>query len=77
MITIGSPKELVFKFVNTRDTSVILATSHILSVLIDVEYRNCCRTWDEYLLLAIWMEQIQSKLIYLWTGQFLSYKSEI
>ena len=37
---------------------------HIQSVLIGVKYRNCCRTLDFYLLFAIWMGQIQSKLIY-------------
>ena len=34
-------------------------------VLIGVEYRNCRRTLDVYLLFAIWMAQIQSKLIYI------------
>ena len=28
-----------------------------------VEYKNCCQTLDVYLLFAIWMGQIQSKLI--------------
>jgi hypothetical protein len=36
-------------------------SSHIRSVLIGVEYRNCCQTLDVYLLFAIWMGQIQSK----------------
>ena len=46
-------------------------SSHIQSVLIGVLYRNCCRTLDVYLLLAIWqMGQIQSKLIYM----FVTYK---
>ena len=40
-------------------------SSHIQSVLIGVKYRNCCRTLDVYLLLAIWMGQIQSNLIYI------------
>ena len=40
-------------------------SSHIWSVLICVEYRNCCRTLDVYLFFAIWMGQIQSKLIYI------------
>ena len=39
-------------------------SSHIQSVLIGVEYRNCCPTLDVYLLFAISMGQIQSKLIY-------------
>ena len=38
-------------------------SSHIQSVLIGVEYRNCRRTLDVYLLFAIWMGQIQSKSI--------------
>ena len=42
---------------------------------------GCRQTLDVYSLLAIWMWQIQSKLIYifcnLWTGQFVSYKSAI
>ena len=37
--------------------------SHIRSVLIGIEYRNCRQTLDGYLLFAIWMGQIQSKLI--------------
>ena len=45
-------------------------SSHIRSVLIGVEYRNYYRTLDVYLLFAIWMGQIQSKLIYI----FVSYR---
>ena len=40
-------------------------SSHIQSVFIGVEYRNCRRTLDIYLLVAIWIGQIQSKLIYI------------
>jgi hypothetical protein len=40
-------------------------SSHIQSVLIAVEYRNCCQTLDVELLYAIWMGQIQSKRIYI------------
>ena len=40
-------------------------SSHIRSVLIGVEYQNYCRTLDAYLLFAILMGQIQSKLIYM------------
>ena len=40
-------------------------SSHIGSVLNGVEYRNYCRTLDVYLLSAIWMGQIQLKLIYI------------
>ena len=39
-------------------------SSHIRSVLIGVEYRNCCQTWVVYLLFAILLGQIQSKLNY-------------
>ena len=38
-------------------------SSHIRSVLIGVEYRNCCQTLDVYLRFAIWIGQIQSKLL--------------
>ena len=34
-------------------------------ILIGVKYWNCCWTLDVYLLIAIWMGQIQSKLIYI------------
>ena len=40
-------------------------SSHIRSVLIDVEYQSCRQTFVVYLLFAIWMGQIQSKLIYI------------
>ena len=50
-------------------------SSNIQSVLIGIEYQNCRQTLDAYLLFAIWMGQIQSKLVCiltcnLWTGQF-------
>ena len=38
-------------------------SSHIRSVLIGVEYRNRRRTLDVYLCFAIWIGQIQSKLL--------------
>ena len=38
-------------------------SSHIQSVLIGVEYRNSRRTLDVYLRFAIWIGQIQSKLL--------------
>ena len=41
----------------------ISGSSHSGSVLIGVEYQNYCRTLDVYLLFAIWMGRIQSKLI--------------
>ena len=43
----------------------MLGLSHIRNVLIGVKYPNCRRTLDVYLLFAIWMGQIQSKLIYI------------
>ena len=39
-------------------------SSHIQSVLIGVEYRNCRQTLDVYLLFAILLGQIKSKLNY-------------
>ena len=38
-------------------------SSHIRSVLIGVKYRNCRRTLNVYLCFAIWIGQIQSKLL--------------
>ena len=38
-------------------------SSHIQSVLNGVEYQNWCRTLDVYLRFAIWIGQIQSKLL--------------
>ena len=57
-------------------------SSHIQSVLIGVVYRNCCRTLNVYLLFAILLWQIKSKLNYrhtctLQTGQSISYKYRI
>ena len=49
-------------------------SSHIRSVLICVEYRNCRRTLNAYLLFAILLGQIKSRLNYLQTGQSISYK---
>ena len=44
---------------------VMSGSFHIRSVLIGDEYQNYRRTLDIYLLFAIWIGQIQSKLIYL------------
>ena len=41
------------------------SSCHIQNFLIGIEYRNCRRTLDVYSLFAIWMGQIQSKLIYI------------
>ena len=45
-------------------------SSHIQSVLIRVKFQNYGQTLDVYLLFAIWMGQIQLKLIYI----FLTYE---
>ena len=54
------------------------ALSHILSVLIGVEYQNCCRTLDVYLTFgsSAWANLIKVKLqtCNLQTGQSTSYK---
>ena len=55
----------------------MFGSSHIQSVLIGVEYRNCHRTLDVYLLSTSWMGQIQSKLIYILLVEFVSYKTAI
>ena len=52
--------------------SLVSSSSHIQSVAIGVKYRNCCRTLDVYLLFAIWMRQIQSKLIYIFVNYELT-----
>ena len=46
-----------------KKTCLMSGSSHILSVLIGVEYRNCCWTLDVYLLFAILLGQIKSKVI--------------
>ena len=45
-------------------------SSHIPSVIIGVKYQNCRWALDVYLLLAILLGQIESKLNY----RFLTYK---
>ena len=45
----------------TAKSIFMCGSSHIRSVLIGVEYRNCCRTLDFYLHLAILIGQSQSK----------------
>ena len=47
-------------------------SSHIQSVLIGMEYPNCHRTLDVYLFFAVWMGQIQSKLIYTYVAYGLA-----
>ena len=46
-------------------STLMRGLSDIQSVLIGVKYRNCCRTLNVYLLFAIWMGKVQSKLIYI------------
>ena len=43
---------------------LLSGSSHIQSVLIGVEYKNCCQTLDVYLSFAILLGQIKSKLNY-------------
>ena len=52
--------------------SLMSGSSHIQSVLIGVEYCNYRRTLDVYLLFAIWMGQIQLKLIYIFVTYVLA-----
>ena len=44
--------------------TLMSGSSHIQSVLIGVEYLNCCLTSDVYLLSAILLRQIKSQLNY-------------
>ena len=57
--------------------SFMCGSCHIRNVLIGVEYQNCRPMLDVYLLFSILMGQIPSKIINLWTGQFVNYKSVI
>ena len=50
----------------SKKSSLMCGSCHIRN---GVEYQNCRRTMDVYFLFAIWMGQIQSKLIYV----FVSY----
>jgi hypothetical protein len=47
------------------EVSLMSGSSYIRSVLIGIKYRNCCRTLDVYLPFAIWLGQIQLKLIHI------------
>ena len=59
-------------------TSFMSSSSHLRSVLIAVEYRNCCQNLDVYLTFcySAWANQIKTKLqtCNLQTGQSRSYK---
>ena len=57
--TVERPKVLKY-FVYQRHSS-----SHIRSVLSGVEYQNCCRILDAYLLFVVWMGQVQNWFTYL------------
>ena len=46
----------------SKKSSLMCGSCHIRN---GVEYQNCLRTLDVYFLFAIWMGQIQSKLIYI------------
>ena len=51
-----------------------VGSSHIQSFIIGVEYRNCCRTLNVYLLFALLLGQTKSKLNYrLVSGQSITY----
>ena len=53
----------VVKLMKVPYNEFICGSSHIRSVLIGVKYQNCSRTLDVYLRFAIWIGQIQSKLL--------------
>ena len=53
------------KYILKRSNKSNLMSGTSRGVLIAVEYRNCRRILDVYLLFIIWMWQIQSKLIYI------------
>ena len=55
-----------------RALRLMCGSSRIRNVLIGVKYRNCRWTLDVYLLFAIWMGQIQSKLIYIFVSYWLA-----
>ena len=47
-------------------------SSHIRGGLNGAEYQNFCQTLDVYLLFAIWIGQVKSKLIYIFVTYGLS-----
>ena len=49
--------------VNIQSLVIFCGPSHSRSALVDVEYRNCDRTFNDYLRCAIWIVQIQSKFL--------------
>ena len=51
-----------------QDLHLMWGSCHIRNVLIGVEYQNWRQTLDAYLLFAIWMGQMQSKLIYIFVS---------
>ena len=55
-----------YEFLDAQDIfqNFMSGSSHIWSVMIGAKYWNCCGTMDVYLLFAILLGQIQSKLNY-------------
>ena len=53
-----------YNFKKRTECKLITGSSHIQSVIIGVEYLNCCQTLDVYLLFAILLGQTKSKLNY-------------
>ena len=57
--------QFMINYLKTQIIICMSSSSHIWSVLIGIEYWNCHQIFVVYLLFTIWMEQIQSKLIYI------------
>ena len=57
-------KYLSQNWTTIKESSLMCGSCHIGSVLIGVEYRNCCWTLDVYLLFVTLLGQIQSKQNY-------------
>ena len=55
----------IFAFSFYSKSSIMSGSSHIQSVLVGIEYQNYGQTLDVHLIFAIWMGQIQLKLIYI------------
>ena len=58
-----SKKKLEYLVLSTY-LRIVSCSSHIRSILIGDEYRNCSRTLDVYLFFAILLGQIKSKIYY-------------
>ena len=58
--------------------NLMYSSSHICSVAIGVDYRNCWQSLGIFLLFAILLGQIQSKLIYIFvTYGLASYELQV